>query len=295
VRIAVLDTGVAFKRAHGFRPSPDLDRRRFIRGYDFVSNDPEPLDQNGHGTHTTSTIGERTNNGVALTGLAYEAKLMPVRVLNSAGNGHSDEIARGIRFAASHGADVINMSFNFDCGAPVRPVVEAIAYAHRKGAVLVASVGNDPPLSCIAMPATARHVIAVGGTTANLCVGDYSRTGSRLDLVAPGGGTDSPSAGCASPRAGPPILQLTLLPDSRTRFGFPTDYLGTSMAAAHVSGVAAMVIASGVLPHATAAAVVHRLKKTVRDLGAPGRDPIYGCGLIDAAAAVDPAARTHGC
>jgi serine protease len=295
VRVAVLDTGIAYKDAAGARRSPDFGARQFLPGYDFVSNDAEPLDQNGHGTHIAGTIGERANNRLALTGLAYAAKLMPVRVLNAIGNGPSDEIAQGIRFAVRHGAKLINMSFNFDCGAPVTPVAQALAYAHRHGVVLVASVGNGSPRDCIAMPATAEHVIAVGGTTANLCSGDYSRTGAQLDLVAPGGGRDARGVGCASPRTGPPILQLTFRPGTRNRFAFPTDYVGTSMAAAHVTGVAAMVLASGVVPRARPDAVAHRLRITARDLGPPGRDPTFGCGVLDAGAAVDPAAPVRSC
>jgi serine protease len=277
------------------RRSPDFGARQFLRGYDFIGDDPEPLDQNGHGTHIAGTIAERADNGLALTGLAYAAKLIPVRVLNSVGRGPSDEIAKGIRFAVRRGAKVINMSFNFDCGAPVKPVARALAYAHRHRVVLVASVGNGSPRGCISMPATAQHVIAVGGTTANLCMGQYSRTGSRLDLVAPGGGRGANGVGCASPRTGPPILQLTFRQGSPLRFGFPTDYVGTSMAAAHVAGVAAMVIASGLLPSAVPARVAHRLRITARELGTPGRDPIFGCGLLDAGAAIDPRAPTRAC
>jgi serine protease len=295
VRVAVLDTGIAFKSAAGVRRSPDFGRRQFVPGYDFVSDDPEPLDQNGHGTHIAGTIAERANNGLALTGLAYRAKLIPIRVLNAVGNGPSDEIAKGIRFAVRRGAKVINMSFNFDCGAPVRPVAAALRYAHRHGAVLVASVGNGSPRGCIAMPATAEHVIAVGGTTAHLCIGDYSRTGDRLDLVAPGGGRDATGVGCASPSRGPSILQLTFQPGAHTRFGFPAGYVGTSMAAAHVAGVAAMVVASGVLPGVGPEAVARRLRTTARDLGPPGRDTTFGCGLLDAGAALDPAAPTRAC
>jgi serine protease len=295
VRIAVLDTGVAFKNGERSRRSPDFGSRQFLPGRDFISGDLEPLDQNGHGTHIAGTIGERANNRLALTGLAYGAKLLPVRVLNAVGSGPSDEIAKGIRFAVRRGAKVINMSFNFGCGAPVRPVAAALRYAHRNGVVLVASVGNGSPRGCISMPATAQHVIAVGGTTASTCIGDYSRTGTRLDLVAPGGGRDAGGVGCPAPGPGPPILQLTFRRGSRTSFGFPIDYVGTSMAAAHVSAVAAMVLASGVLPDATPASVARRLRTTARDLGAPGRDTIFGCGLLDAGAAVDPAAPTHPC
>ena len=114
IKVAVLDTGIAY-RAKGkrFLRSPDFTSGQFAKGYDFVANDRLPLDENGHGTHVAGTIGEKTNNGIALTGLAYRARLMPVRVLDRYGSGQADDIARGIRFAVDHGADVINMSFNF--------------------------------------------------------------------------------------------------------------------------------------------------------------------------------------
>jgi serine protease len=287
VTVAVLDTGIAYRdEGARFRRSPDFGSRQFVPGYDFVGKDPLPLDVNGHGTHVAGTIAEKTNNDLALTGLAYNAKLMPVRVLNGLGHGRSDRIAKGIRFAARHGAEVINMSFNFACGNPAPPVAEAMRFASNRGAVLVASVGNDEPRGCITMPASDPHAIAVGGTTESGCLGSYSRVGPRVDLVAPGGG--QPVAGCPVATANRPIYQLTFSTGSPKHFDIPSFYVGTSMAASHVSGVVAMVIASGVLgAHPTPVQVLERLKATARDLGPPGRDDQFGAGLIDAAAATD--------
>lgn len=288
VTVAVLDTGIAYRSgsAGAFRRSPDFARAQFTRGYDFVRNDPLPLDENGHGTHVAGTIGERTGNRLALTGLAFRAKLMPVRVLNARGRGQSDDIARGIRYAAARGADVINMSFNFSCGAKVKPVADAVRYAVSKGAVLVASAGNLGTEACVSPPATFPGVIGVNGTTEGGCLGDYSLSGADIDLAAPGGGT--PSGSCLS-SASRPVFQLTLRPGSTSRFAFPRIYAGTSMAAAHVSGTAAMVIASGVVGRSPAPAkVLARLRKTARDLGIPGKDTGFGSGLIDAGRATDP-------
>ncbi|MEK6276713.1 MAG: S8 family serine peptidase [Actinomycetota bacterium] len=284
-KIAVLDTGIAYKTdMPRFKRSPDFGHNQFVPGHDFVSKDDEPLDANGHGTHVAGTIGERTDNGAALTGLAYRAKLMPVRVLNAAGSGKSNSIAKGIRFAARHGADVINMSFNFSCGNPVPPVAQALQFASRRGAVLVSSVGNGEPRGCITMPASDPLVIAVGGTTEDGCLGNYSRVGTQIDLVAPGGGL--PVLGCPVQTADRPIYQLTFRTGQPKRFAIPPFYEGTSMSAAHVSGVAAMVIASGVLgANPTPDRVLDRLQATARDLGDPGRDDQSGAGLIDAGAA----------
>ena len=116
IKVAVLDTGIAYRtQGKKFLRSPDFTSGQFVKGYDFVANDRLPMDENGHGTHVAGTIGEKTNNGIGLTGLAYRAGLMPVRVLDRYGSGQADDIARGIRFAVDHGADVINMSFNFGC------------------------------------------------------------------------------------------------------------------------------------------------------------------------------------
>jgi serine protease len=289
VKVAVLDTGIAYRnKGRAFRRSPDFSAGQFTRGYDFVDRDHLPLDENGHGTHVAGTIAEKTNNGIALTGLAYRAKLIPVRVLNKFGSGKASDIARGIRYAVARGADVINMSFNFSCGKHVPSVDEELRYAYRKGVVTVASIGNIGSEACVSPPATGPRVIGVGGTTEGGCLGGYSLTGKQIDVVAPGGGT--PVQGCPSISARP-IYQVTLIDGTTRRFGQPSTYVGTSMAAAHVSGVAAMVLASGVLkPHASARGTVNRLtrrlRKTARDLGLP--PTLQGAGLIDAGRATEP-------
>jgi serine protease len=120
------------------------------------------------------------------------------------------------------------------------------------------------------------------------CLADYSNTGAGLDLVAPGGGKDAPLPEAACRPDDPPgrsILQQAFTRKNR-RFRYPTSYVGTSMAAPHVSATAALIIASGVLgPRPTAKQIENRLKLTARDLGAPGKDTTYGFGLIDAGAA----------
>jgi serine protease len=290
VTVAVLDTGIAYRaKGANFRRSPDFTSGQFAKGYDFVDNDRLPLDENGHGTHVAGTIGEKTNNGIGLTGLAFRAKLMPVRVLDKHGRGRADEIAKGTRFPVANGANVINMSFNFGCGREVPGVDEALRQAYRRGVVAVASIGNLGSEACVAPPATGPHVIGVGGSTEGGCLGNYSLAGRGVDVIAPGGGF--PTAGCVSVSAGP-IYQVTLTEGSARHFGEPSNYIGTSMAAAHVSGLAAMVLASATIdPKAKkkgkVAAVTQRLRQTARDLGLPTTR--QGAGLVDAGRATSPA------
>lgn len=290
VTVAVLDTGIAYRNEGSrFRISPDFAPGQFVKGYDFVDDDHLPLDENGHGTHVAGTIAEKTNNGIGLTGLAYRAKLMPVRVLDRHGSGQADEIARGIHFAVAHGADVINMSFNFGCSKSVPGIDEELRRAYRKGVVTVASIGNLGSESCIAPPATGPRTIGVGGTTEGGCLGGYSLLpGKGVDVLAPGGG--DPVLGCPSV-SNRPIYQVTFRGGNTRRFGEPANYVGTSMAAAHVSAVAAMVLASGVLkPNASPQGMVNqltkRLRRTARSIGLPAS--LQGAGLIDAGKATEP-------
>ena len=294
VIVAVLDSGIAYRNfGTKYVRSPDFSAEQFVPGEDFVDHDHLPLDENGHGTHVAGTIAEQTNNGVGLTGLAYGAKLMPVRVLNQANVGYANRIAAGIRFAVAHQAQVINMSFNFGCGEKVPQVDEALRDAYDHGVVTVGSGGNLSPTtssikSCVSEPATGPRVIGVGGTTEGGCIGSYSLAGKGIDVVAPGGG--APAAGCQSILSRP-IYQVTLKAGTTNEFTIPTTYAGTSMAAAHVSGTVAMILASGVIPtglkpKAKVRAVTKRLEVTARSLGYP--PTVQGHGLIDAARATMP-------
>jgi serine protease len=298
VVVAILDTGVAYRNWHQFSRSPDFSGTRFTSPYDFVANNRYPLDREGHGTFVAGTIAESTNNGFGLTGLAYGASIMPVRVLDQNGWGDAATIAKGIRYAATRGAQVINLSLEFppDVGSGEIPdIIAAIRFAHSRGAVVVAASGNEGSQE-VAYPARAPAVISVGATTLDRCLADYSNGGRRLDLVAPGGGNDASLANdpnCHPERQNlPDISQMTFgNPFSPRRFGYPGGWYGTSMAAPHVAAAAALVIASGVVGrHPTPDQVLARLEATAQTLGGTEPNSDYGYGLLDAGAATAPIA-----
>jgi serine protease len=293
--VAVLDSGVAFERYKRYRRAPDLRRSTFVRGYDFIDRDKHPNDVFGHGTHVAGTIAQATNNGEGAAGVAYSAKIMPLRVLDSAGSGDSVAIAKAIRYAARHDADVINLSLEFELDvvpSEIPEILAAIRFAYRRGALIVAAAGNGFGRK-VAYPARADQVIAVGATTRSGCRSDYSNGGPDLDMVAPGGGVDSEPRNtqeldlCDPDSASDWIFQETFRGRSVQRFGMPRGYEGTSMAAPHVSAIAALVIATGKLgPEPTPDAVRTHIQATARDLGRPGFDGRYGHGLVDAARAL---------
>jgi serine protease len=301
VIVAVLDTGVAYENYKRFRKAPDLHGGRFVRAHDFVDNDRHANDENGHGTHVAMTIGEATNNGIGLTGLAYGVKIMPVRVLDAEGAGDAVAISRAIRYAANRGAKVINMSLEFDTSvtaSQIPEIVSAVRYAHHKNVVMVAASGNEAD-NAVAYPARTTHVISVGAITKDGCQADYSNGGSGLKLVAPGGGADAPNndnpgdvANCHPGVDLPPIFQQTFSHDGSVRsFALRgQEYEGTSMASPHVAASAALLIASKRLgSNPSANAVEERLEHTALDMGVPGYDTRYGFGEVQPANALNPA------
>jgi serine protease len=298
VTVAVLDSGVAYRSDGAARRDPDLVGVRFVAPRDFVDGDHEPSDVNGHGTHLAATIAEATNNGLGLTGLAYGASVMPIRVLDSHLRGSASTLARGIRYAWRHGADVINLSLTFGptirrC-AQIASVCKAIAAATRHGSLVIAAAGNNAAATP-AMPAAAPKAVSVGATTLRGCLADYSDRGA--DLVAPGGGGDADIPGDArcdtTATKDPGITEYSLKPGGDLATAPSFDYvelMGTSQAAAEASAVAALVISSGVhLDHRGPRGVAHRLACTARPTG--HRAYFGRHGEVDAARAVDPNVR----
>jgi serine protease len=292
VIVAVLDTGVAYMNDGRYRRSPDFSRWGFVRGYDFIAHAPYANDHNGHGTFVAGTIAEATNNRYGLTGLAFAARIMPIRVLNGVGEGDAATIAAGVRYAVKHGARVINLSLEFSSDVTARDIpqlMHALRYAHRKNVVVVAAAGNEGH-TAIAYPARAPHVIAVGASTEHGCLAGYSNDGPGLTLVAPGGGADADLPGDPNchPEApsGRDVFQMTFTGASPRAFGFPSGYEGTSMATPHVAATVALMLAAHVLGRRpTVSRIVRRLRASARRLGGPGDAGLYGAGLLDAAAA----------
>ena len=259
VTVAVIDTGVSF----GLSDSP----RNRARGYDFVDDDADPTDENGHGTHVAGTIAQATNNGRGVAGVAYDVDLMAIRTLDRYGSGSTYDTASGIVWAVDNGADVINLSL----GSPYATSIErnAVEYAIANGVVVVAATGNDGR-SAISYPAGYDGVLAVGAVRADGRVASYSNYGSGIDLVAPGGDTSVDQTGDGY---GDGILQETL---GGLRF-----FEGTSMASPHVAGIAALVLSAG----ASSDDVPDLLKATASNNGSWNRTS--GFGLVDPVAALD--------
>jgi serine protease len=262
VTVAVIDTGISMV--------PDLKSTKFVPGYDFVSDRAEATDDNGHGTHVAGTIAQSTNNNYGVAGIAYESSLMPLKVLGTSGGGTVADIAEAIRFAADRGADVINMSLGG--GGDSSVLREAIEYAHRKGVVVVAAAGNANTNSA-AYPSRYPNVIAVAALDAAGVKAPYSNFGAGVDIAAPGGAMteENPDGG---------ILQNTI--DPETGAGIFRSFQGTSMAAPHVAGVAALIKSVGI---EEPDAIAEVLKKSARVIQGDELNH-YGAGQLDAGAAV---------
>src|SRR6478672_3693476 len=257
VTVAVIDTGIS--------RVPDLKDAKFVKGYDFVNDREAADDDNGHGTHVAGTVAQSTNNGYGVAGIAYEANLMPLKVLSASGGGTVADIAEAIRFAADHDADIINMSLGG--GGESQVMEEAINYAHQKGVFIVAAAGNEGQNSA-SYPARYNHVIGVAATDSAGEKAPYSNFGAGVDISAPGGSETGK------------ILQDTI--DPETGVADIQGFQGTSMAAPHVAGVAALVKAAGIQEPDEILRVLKQSVRVVQD------DPLnhFGAGHLDAAAAV---------
>jgi len=260
VDVAVLDTGI-------FYSHPDL-ASSYAGGYDFVNNDNDPLDDNGHGTHVAGIIASR-KNGLGMVGVAPEASLYGVKVLNHRGRGLFSDIVAGVEWAIDgpdghkgtlDDSEVISMSFGSPTGSTALHNILQVAYG--LGIVLVAAAGNYGPFpNSITFPAKYPEVIAVGATDSMDRVALWSSRGQELDVAAPGVGISS-----------------TWINNEYKTLG------GTSMAAPHVSGAVALMLSKSAA--LTPTEVRDLLLTTAKDICSAGFDAKSGYGRIDAFAAV---------
>lgn len=252
--IAILDTGVDLDH-------PDL-AGRMVPGYDFANNDAVPMDDDGHGTMVAGIAAADTNNLIGVAGAAWNARIMPVKVLGADGSGTDGQIANGIVWAVDHGAEVINLSLGGPGSSTI--LADAVDYATSRGVVVVAAAGNEST-SEPSYPAAIPDVIAVGATDLEGNAVSFTNFGPWVDLVAPG--TD--------------IVSTLLAPGTDAWYGIGD---GTSFAAPIVAGVAALVRATS--PSLTPAQVTERILGSASDRGPGGIDDVYGRGLLDAYGAV---------
>jgi subtilisin family serine protease len=253
VVLAVIDTGV--DRTH-----PDLAGASILPGYDAIDGSSDTSDTCGHGTATTGVIAAVQNNGIGIAGIA-NVSILPVKVMqlqpSGSCNGLFSTVAAGTRWAVDHGARILD--FNLGCqGCFDQSMSDAIQYAMDHGVLMLAGAGNDGTCTdCVYWPASDPRVIGVGCVDAARARCSFSSQGPEVELAAPGNN-----------------IVTTL------RGGSYSIFSGTSASGALASGVAALALSAD--PSLTADQLRARLDATAVDLGAAGRDPLYGYGLVDA-------------
>ena len=255
--VAVVDTGI--DAAH-----QDL-QGRLLPAANFVTGKSNANDEDGHGTHVTGIVSASTDNGIGVASVAPGAQVLPVRVLDEDGSGSDSEVARGIDHAIAQRVHVINLSLGGNALSSFLPGGEfgdAIQRAVDAGIVVVAAAGNDTIPLC-EQPEVRGKILCVGAVDRRGMRAFYS-SGDSATIMAPGGNGTGDDI-------------LSTIPGSKY-----DRIAGTSQAAPHVSGVAALLVARGV----RGPAAIDRILATARDAGMPGNDPVYGAGILDANAAL---------
>lgn len=273
--VAVVDTGIAYKDYDKFKRLEDLNKANFKSPYNFVAKNEHACDDNGHGSHVAGTIAQTTNNGKGVAGIAFNAKLMPVKVLDGEGFGSLVDIAEGIKYAAKNGANVINCSLGGRHGS--RILENACKYAHDKGCVVVCAAGNDRGTEPN-YPAGYKYCISVSSVRYDNQLAPYSSRGKSIDIAAPGGDTSVDQNNDGKPDG---IMQNTIMDRDPSKSGYPL-YQGTSMASPHVAGVVALIMSTGVK---NPDRVVKILKDSAYKKGLKLEEG-YGAGILDAEKAV---------
>jgi serine protease len=297
VAVAVLDTGIAFedyfdpRTRQQFRKALDWGGTVFLQGHDFVNDDTHANDDEGHGTHVSSTVGQATNNSLSFTGLAFDCAILPVKVLDENGNGTYFDVAQGIDYAVTFTKDgqkpvkVINLSLGGE--GTSEDVRRAVDRAIAGGVVVVAAAGNESK-AAVDFPAALANVIAVGAVDARKIRASYSNFGPQISVVAPGGECDRNDSGNSF--GADCIWQQGMSPDAAAQGNFGVFVSlgidGTSAAAPHVAALAALLISQGITDPT---AVRRAMEQTAERLGgapADGRNDEYGSGLISPARAL---------
>lgn len=270
VTVAVVDTGIACEDFDRFTKATDLASTRCVAGFNFVDKSAHANDDHGHGTHVAGTVAQSTNNALGTAGVAFDARLMPVKVLSGAGWGTTSAVADGIRWAAEHGAQVINLSLGGPRNSKI--IERAVAYARKKGAVVVAAAGNSG--GSVGYPGGSRGVIGVSATGSNDELAWFSSRGAGVDIAAPGVG----------------VVQQTICNGGLDRCERFPSFSGTSMASPHVAGAAALLVSLGVTDPDS---VERALTRSARRAKAHRRAH-HGAGILMADQAVQRAALEHG-
>ncbi len=259
--IAIVDTGVYLQHE-------DL-KDKIIGGFDFVNNDADPSDDHWHGTHVAGIAGASTNNAIGIAGVGWNAKIMPIKVLDSTGSGYYSWIADGIEWAVDRGAKVINLSLGGETSSFV--LEEAVNYAFSKGALCIAAAGNDRNKRVL-YPAAYKNCLAVGATNDMDLDSGWHSKGPEVDVSAPG-----------------ELIFSTFNPkyqNSNANYAWAT---GTSMATPIVSGLAALIYSKN--PSISPKDLMNLIKYTCDDVNSStfrGVDEFLGYGRINAKTAVLP-------
>ncbi len=282
VVVAVVDSGIDFSHpdiAANIWTNPkeiagnglDDDDNGYVddtQGWNFIAGNNNPTDDFGHGTHVAGTVAAVGNNGIGVIGVAWQAQVMPLKALDSTGNGPDSALAPAIVYAANEGADVLSLSWG--SAAKSETIAEAIDYAYNMGAVIVAAAGNSETDARNFYPAALWDVITVAATDPSDNLAGFSNFGSKIDVAAPG--VDILSLQAAGTSMGTPVSP-----------GY-TRLQGTSMATPHVSGLAALLLAEH--PEYSNEDVRQAIRTTAQGVAEGAIDLNFGYGRVDAANAV---------
>ncbi|GJL82223.1 MAG: hypothetical protein DHS20C01_18570 [marine bacterium B5-7] len=252
-----------------------------VYGWNFVSDNNNTQDANGHGTLVAGIIGATTDNGIGIAGINPWAKLLPIKVTNYQGNGNSVDLAAAIGYAVSMGARVINVSLGGEEFSEVE--YDAVRFANDNGVLVVVAAGNQAKDTAEFWPAGLNGVVTVAAVSAGNTHARYSNWGDAVDIVAPGSEILSLRA-----RHTDPMIFADDNYSPGSNIVGPERILyhatGTSFAAPHVAGVASLLFS--INPKLTATQVKRMILQSARDIETPGVDQFTGYGLLDAAAAL---------